>query len=94
MRTSTFLLYILDATVDHANYVVRLQCNEKEFGTAFNDAGQGKADQLDLSCRFPTYPAWEAMVHHEIERGQMLKCGLYILEKTVDPGTCPFVSYE
>ena len=34
------LLYVLDATVDHALYVVRLHCNEIEFGAAFNDAVQ------------------------------------------------------
>ena len=66
MRTSTFLLYALDATVDHALYVVRLHCNEKESGAAFNDAVQRRADQLDPSCRFATYPTWEAMALHEM----------------------------
>ena len=67
MRTSTFLLYILDATVDHALYIVCLHCNEWESGAAFNDAVQRRADQLDLSCGFPTCPIWEAMAQHEIE---------------------------
>ena len=88
MRTSTFLLYILNATVDHALYVGRLHCKEKESGGAFNDAVQHRrADQLDLSCTFPTYPTWEAMAHHEIESGRMLMPGPYIPEKTVDRGT-------
>ena len=87
MWTSTFLLYSLDATVDHALYVGRLHCDEKDFGAAFNDAVQRRrADQLDLSCTFPTYPTWEAMVHDEIERGQMLMHGPYIPQKIMDRG--------
>lgn len=69
LRTSTFLLYILDATVEHALYVVRLNCNEKEVGADFNDDIQRVgADELDMSCRLSTHPTWEAVAHHEIER--------------------------
>lgn len=74
--------------MNHALNVIRLDYSEKEFSAAFHDdTGRRAADQLEMCCSFPTYPTWEAVAHHEIERVQIFMSRPYILEMTVDPGT-------